>query len=79
MEELKKDPTSVKPIEEWAVSPQISVRSQPQKPFVETPVQMFAEEKTDRWKQGLGILKGKKSSFPTTAIGCGKTKKNSQN
>lgn len=31
---------------------------------METLVQMFAgEDKTDRWKQGLGILKGKEAHF----------------
>lgn len=33
---------------------------------MEPLVQMFAgEEKTDRWKQGLGILKGKEAHFQT--------------
>lgn len=60
----KKEPTSVQPIKEWAVSASISVRPQPEKAFVETLVQMFAgEEKTDRWKKGLGILKGKEAHF----------------
>lgn len=66
MDEQKKEPTGMKPIKEWALSPGISVRSQPEKPFVETPVHMFAgKEKTDRWKQGLGILKGKEAHFQT--------------
>lgn len=54
----------MQPIKEWAVSASISVRPQPEKAFVETLVQMFAgEEKTDRWKKGLGILKGKEAHF----------------
>lgn len=65
--------------ERWAVSPQISVTSPPQKPSVETLVQMFAEEKTDRWKQGLGILKGKEAHFQPGSYRLREDKKNSQN
>lgn len=69
----------MKPVKEWTVSPGISERSQPQKPFVETLVQMFAEEKTDRWKQGLGILKGKEAHFQPGSYRLQEDKKNSQN
>ena len=79
VEEREGEPTSVTtPLKEWAAGPQLSATPQ-QKPFVETLVQMFAEEKTDRRKQGLGILKGKEAHFQPGSYRLREDKKNSQN